>query len=319
MSMQQPVLDDPPQDDINAEDILDDVLGAGDVIDDFYSLKGMISGALGSLGYKFCILIVLLFNFTYTAYNAFTRSTKTEISVVSFNNCSCDPSAKKFYRSTTFSFAALWGAFLVICAMYNIWNFIRHHDSREDLRKQERLIPSKHFWLLKRELRKLTAMVLSLNIKGLHSHKINLRKINSTAKGILNYMEQFLVHSDSSENKFNFEFDKACKLFRYTLVVIQFFLRLPVVPLLLIQWLDEYSCNCVVGLVKDYCKETTVGYTFDQSLVISFLYTCILLSIIIGIFIKIMPVKMLLSGQYTSRSKWCLPFQINHTLFLALY
>ena len=91
--LQQPGLNNHTQDEINAEDIFDDVLGAGDVIDDFYSLKGMISGDLGSLGYKFSILIVLLFNFIYTAYNAFTRSTKTEISVVSFNNCSCDPTA----------------------------------------------------------------------------------------------------------------------------------------------------------------------------------------------------------------------------------
>ena len=60
----QPEIDDhlQLQDDINAEDILDDVLGGGDVIDDFHSLKGMISGALRSLGYKFSILVVLLFN-----------------------------------------------------------------------------------------------------------------------------------------------------------------------------------------------------------------------------------------------------------------
>ena len=48
----QPEIDDHLQDDINAKDILDDVLGGGDVIDDLHSLKGMISGALGSLGYK---------------------------------------------------------------------------------------------------------------------------------------------------------------------------------------------------------------------------------------------------------------------------
>ena len=65
MDMKQPGLDD-----INAEDILDDVLGGGDVIDDFHSLKGMISGVLGSLGYRFSISVVLLFNFAYTAYNA---------------------------------------------------------------------------------------------------------------------------------------------------------------------------------------------------------------------------------------------------------
>ena len=314
MDVEQPGLDDHLQDDINAEDILDDVLGGGDVIDDFHSLKGMVSGALGSLGYKFSILIVLLFNFTYTAYNAFARSTKTEISVVSFSDCSCNPNDRSFYSFTIFSFTALWGGFLLICALCNIRNFIKHRDIREDLSEQERLIPDKHFLLLKKEIKKLTTMVLSLNMKGLHSHKINSRNVNSAAIGILNYMKQFLVDSDSSDN---FAFDKAFKLFRYTLAVIQFFLRLSIVPLLLVQWLDEYSWNCVVGLEKDYCKETTVGYTFDQSIVIFLLYTCVLLSIILGIFMKNMPVKLLLSNQNTSRSKWCLPFQINHTMFLT--
>ena len=96
--------------------------------------------------------------------------------------------------------------------------------------------------------------------------------------------QEFLVLSDPSEKNFSFAYDKAFKLFKYTLVGIQFFLQLPIVPLLLVQWLDEYSWNCVFGSIKDYCKETTVGYTFDQSMVISFLYMCILLSIIIGIF-----------------------------------
>ena len=174
----QPEIDGHLQDDINAEDILDDVLGGGDVIDDFHSLKGMISGALRSLGYKFSILVVLLFNFAYTAYNAFARSTKTEVSVVSFNNCSCDPSDRAFYRTTTYGFTALWVLFIVICALHSIWNCIKHRlqclnhdntdDAREDLHEQERprLIPHKHFWLLKRELKKVTAMVLSLNIKA---------------------------------------------------------------------------------------------------------------------------------------------------------
>ena len=308
--------------DINAEDILDDVLGGGDVIDDFHSLKGMISGALGSLGYKFSILVVLLFNFAYTAYNAFNRSTRSEISVVSFDNCSCDPSSRTFYMCTTFGFTALWVLFIVICALHSIWNCIKHHlwysntdEIREDLHQQERLIPGKQFWLLEREIKKLAAMVLSLNIKSLHSHKINSNRINLATKGILTYMnKEFLTRSNSSVN---FAFDVVFKLFRYTLVVIQFFLRLPIVPLLLVQWLDEYSWNCVVGSIKDYCKETTAGYTFDQSMVISLFYACVLLSIIIGIFIKTMPVKMLLSNQDTSRSKWWLPFHVNHTLFLT--
>ena len=158
-------------------------------------------------------------------------------------------------------------------------------------------------------------MVLYLNIKKLHNHNDNLKLINSTKKHMLTYMKDNFL--EVPKNKFNFVFNKIFRLFKFMLVSTQFFLRLPIVPLLLVQWLDEYSWNCVFGSMKDYCKEATVGYTFDQSMVISFLYMCILLSIIIGIFIKSKPVKILLSNKETSRSKLCLPFQVNNTLFLT--
>ena len=298
-------LDDHLQDEVDSEDILDDVLGGGDVIDDFHSLKGMISGALGSLGYKFSILIVLLFNFIYTAYNAFARSTKSEISVVSFNNCSCDPSDRAFYSFTIFGFTALWVLFLVISALYNTWNCCTgdrdrgtnsidddntdngvsnrnvnaiYTNSTKDLSKSIELIPDKHFWFLKRELKKIITMVLYLNIKRLHSHNDSLKLISLTKKHMLAHMEKFLK---VRQKKFKFVFNKAFKFIKFMLVGVQFVLRLPIVPLLLVQWLDEYSWNCVFGSMKDYCREATVGYTFDQSMVISFLYMCVLLSIII--------------------------------------
>ena len=117
-------LQDDLQGDVTAEDLLDDVLGGGDVIDDFHSLKGMISGALGRSGFKFSFVVVLLFNFAYTVYNAFTKSTKTEISIISLNNCSCDPSDRMFYGFTTFGFMALWILFLLIFALYNVKKFM---------------------------------------------------------------------------------------------------------------------------------------------------------------------------------------------------
>ena len=86
----------------------------------------------------------------------------------------------------------------------------------------------------------------------------------------------------------------------------------------------------MVGSIKDYCKETTLGYTFDQTVVIFCLYVCVLLSIIIAVFIKTMPVTKL-SGHHentsqnathsekkrTLRSRWCLLFEVNNTLFLT--
>ena len=344
------------EDDVNPEDILDDVLGGGDIIDDFHGLKGMISNALGKLGFKFSIVVVLLFNFIYTAYNAFTRKTKTEISVISLNNCSCDPGDRAFYSFNTFSCITLWIVFLVVCALYNFWKFIaelRHSsgtgcannrktnknnnntDARntdiniDDVSRRKR-IPWDQYWFLKRELRKLTTMALYLNIRSLYIEKIRSREeITSAVKYVLTHMNAKFLEIPL-DNSFNFVVDDACKLFKCALIVIQFFLRLSIVPLLLVQWLDEYSWNCVVGSVKDYCKETKMGYTFDQSVNIFCLYVCVLLSIIIAVFIEIMPVTKLSShhentsqntthsqNKRTLQSRWCLLFEFNNTLFLT--
>ena len=276
------------EDDINAKDVVDDVLGGGDVIDDFHSLKGMISGALGSLGYKFSILVVLLFNFAYIAYNAFTRSTRSEISVVSFNNCSCDPRDKTFYIFTTFGSVALWIVFLMICALYHLCKFCCPSDHKEDSSKEKKLIPNKHNdEFMKRELLKLTVMVLSLNIKSLHSDKIDLEMVYLAKKAMLIFMThpQLLEVWIPSKN-FCFAYDDIFKLFKGILVLSRFILWLLIVPLLLVQWLDEYSWNCVVGSIKDYCKETTMVYTFDQSVVISFYMFAFYCPIFLGYFYK---------------------------------
>ena len=72
------------------------------------------------------------------------------------------------------------------------------------------------------------------------------------------------------------------------------FLPIANYPLLLLQWLDEYSRNCVIELImRNYCTDTAVGYTFDQSIAIYGLYICVLMAIIIGNYIKSMPIKNL--------------------------
>ena len=74
--------------------------------------------------------------------------------------------------------------------------------------------------------------------------------------------------------------------------------------------------------MKNYCKDMVVGYIFDQSMIISSLYICVLLAIIIAICIQYMLVNRLLSSrkstlhnQNKSRSKWCLLFEVNHSIF----
>ena len=322
------------QEDITADDILDDVLGDGNLIDDLNDFKGIVSHALGTLGFKFSFVIILLFNFVYTVHNAFAKTTKTEVSVISFNNCSCDSRDKLFYSVITYGFISLWIVFILICALYSIFKFIYKlpctNDTAADSSNEEittrKEIPEKHFWFLKREMRKLTTMVFYLNKQSLHNKEISSAdEITSAVKYLLAHMKhKFLKVADPPENKCYFVTDYVCKIYKCALVTLQFFLRLPIVPLLLLQWLDEYSWNCVIGSVKNYCKDTVVGYMFDQSMVISCLYICILLAIIIARCIQYMPVNRLLSGrkstlhnQSKSRSKWCLLIEVDHTIFLT--
>ena len=58
------------------------------------------------------------------------------------------------------------------------------------------------------------------------------------------------------ESKFCCVTDDICISSQIALVFFQFLLRLLIVPLLLLQWLDEYSWNCVFGSIKDYCEDT---------------------------------------------------------------
>ena len=104
----------------------DEFLGGGDFIDDVHGLKGIGSKVLGRSGFKFSLVVVLLFNFAYTVHNAFTKNTESEISIISFNNCSCDAQDRMIYRGIIFSFIGAWIVFQMACALKGIYKFM--HD-----------------------------------------------------------------------------------------------------------------------------------------------------------------------------------------------
>ena len=144
---------------LQEEDILDDVLGGGDFIDDLHGLQGIVSAALGRLGFRFSFVVVLLFNFVYTVYNAFSKKIKPEASAITFNNCSCDPIDRVIYNLTTFGCITLWIIFLLICAFYSIYKLIVKSQCCTSYKadsSDEELIPD---WLLKREFSKLATKV----------------------------------------------------------------------------------------------------------------------------------------------------------------
>ena len=203
--------------------------------------------------------------------------------------------------------------------MCESWCHASHNrdSGNGELSTEDQVVPDdEHFWFLKRELKQLAIIVFNLNKRSLHSEKFSLGEINSAVKHVLTHMKnEFLIPTEGS---FNFACDKVCKCFKYMLIVFQFFLQLLIVPLLLVQWLDEYSWYCVIGFLKeDYCREMPLGYAFHQSIAIYCLYICVLLSIISTICMRSMPVTIRYQRKKpTLQSDSCLVCKLNRTLFL---
>ena len=173
------------------------------------------------------------------------------------------------------------------------------HDADEEVEaSSQTTMPEKHQWFLRREICKLTTMIFFSNMQNLLSKSINSRdEIYSAVNYLLEHMEQQFFESSESIHEFYRVPDIIWKSFKIVLLLLMFILRLLIVLLLLLQWLDEYSWNCVIGLIKNYCEDTKGGYIFDQLVVESCFYIIVLMAIIIAKFMKNMPVNKLLSSR----------------------
>jgi len=155
-----------------------------------HGLQGIVSAALGRLGFRFSFVVLLLFNFVYTVYNAFSKKIKREASAITFNNCSCDPIDRVIYNLITFGCITLWVIFLLICTSYSIYKLIvklQCCTSYKADSSDEELIPDR---FLKREFSKLATQVFYLNKRSLHNKEINsLDEINLGVHYLLDHLK----------------------------------------------------------------------------------------------------------------------------------
>ena len=338
--------------DIDDSGVVDDVLGNGDSIDDIHGLKGLISRALGGLEFKAVIIVVILYNFAYTFYTAFEQNATEETTMI-HNNCSCESKDRMFYTIFTFSMIALWLLLFFMHEVYRLYTYVFKHkkvtthdggengdaeDTRvrevgetgnvEDMQSSEdrESVATEHAGACDHEDRNdenMTQKFVSQELLRFTRHIIrwvynkninNVLAKHEISKGIHNFVEDFEDLSTSPRLKIC---DQITNTMKCTLILLQFAARLPVVPLLLLQWLDEYSWKCVFGQFKDYCSDGAKGYYVDQSLVVYGFYMCILLAIVIAAMINSLPTlsRSRPNNKIKYNSKWFLLFRVPRSIY----
>ena len=332
--MDEGILADDLLNDADDSNLADDVLGGGDFIEDVHGLKGLISKALGGLVFKAAILVVILYNFVYTFYTAFEYSATEETTMI-YNNCSCQSKDRMFYTIFTVSTIVLWLLFFFIHELYRLYRFTAkqrkemahngdrnlHQTSRETEETWTGEEPEDaenkmdfediHRQFLSQELQKFAFHVCRLSNQNLHGTEVR--------NGISDGIQHFLADCDLEVSQKSSICDYITDMIKCFLIFLQFVVRFPVVPLLLLQWLDEYSWKCVFGQFKDYCSSGAKGYYVDQSLVVYGFYMCILLAIVIATTISLLPTTLSPIPQHHSQikyySKWFLLFRVPRSIF----
>ena len=84
---------------------------------------------------------------------------------------------------------------------------------------------------------------------------------------------------------------KAVASFKLFLIVNQVLAQLLIIPLLELQWLDQYAWVCVAGISRNYCNSDRDVYTLvlDQAVVVYMFYASILFAALLSMIISWLP------------------------------
>ena len=194
-------LDDEYQDDAADEAIEDALGGAGD-FDDIHSLKGILSEALGDTLFKVALVVVVIFNFAYTFYNAFGEIHSDENSIQA---CDCKPSDRRFYSTITIGTVVVWVIFLLI---YGGFKIIRTCCKWDDDKGVSRLVDAatkglkKHKRYFKKELVRLVASTYYMDDEN-RKKKMEILKQKTKSDHYPIYLERLYptCHLDANKLK----------------------------------------------------------------------------------------------------------------------
>ena len=233
-------------------------------------LRGVLSEALNTSLFKFAVVIVFVFNFSYSLFNSFRQDgSQSESNDDIRNRCHCNGRHKTFYVILILTSAVVWFLILVMEKFYT-W-FVR--PGRYDYRLLELIRDNSRFLsYFTKELNMLLSAVYDdpNNMLKLAA-KLKKEQVNSDATGTMpifeipHHLKDYFPNSmpathgevyckksifKSAKDNFSRQCRHFCRLkcrhkavtsFKLFLIINQFLSQLLIVPLLQLQWLDQYA------------------------------------------------------------------------------
>lgn len=273
--------------------------------DQLQDLKGILSETLGDLPFKFAILVIMApFNLLYTFYQAFLATRvydNTEI------DCYCDHTDRVFYRTITLVFISFWVCFLFgygVKSTFGHKHFTRYNKEKKNKRdstvendflelldmvtKQERIFEAQ-----------LSDLVSTRFLDDDYIKRIE-QDCNNSTKSTQKNDDTACEIACSSASNVRIEIreksiNKKWYLFMCTkifLILLRFILRLFIVPLLLLQWFNEYAWNCLMNnVIRNYCEtEISKYYTvLDHNFLLYSVYVLLLIALLFSYIINWFP------------------------------
>ena len=289
-----------------------------DVSENLHELKGILSETLGDLPFKCAVLVIVLFNLIYIFYDAFLS---TRIHNVAASDCYCDPNDETFYRTIVLISVVFWICFLSVYALISTFghgHFIRFNKAKENpldannastFRKLFNLATKqeKSFRLILEDL--VSAKVLDYDYcKGIEDYYTKLYSEKDSTNSEATRSANANAHGSKTESKTNqyknpfqefYQKDrKQPKRWWYYmcakigLIALRFIFRILIVPLLQLQWFNEYAWNCLMNnVIRNYCETETSKYFIglDHTFVLYAVYVLLVIALLFSFIINWFP------------------------------
>ena len=301
-----------------------------DVEHEIQLFKGGLQETLGGVPFKAAVFFLVLYSFLYTSYAAFFGSRIGDEDRLE-SECYCSSGDRQFYRSITLGFPIAWLIFLLFYALLTIGNgthftchhhgfkeFLKHYQQTKDYIKnreedlQDRLIELvngsylniEHYLTRKKTLEvegetRVKSKAIQTDLcTGTHdslNDQCSTQGSEATVQnnnGKDNTSTEHLQATDSTR-KAVWRCPIICShSTKFALIFFRFIFRLLIVPLMLLQLVNDYTWSCVMnGILRDYCSSTTNEYflALDHSLVLYCLYVCVIIALLLTYLITWLP------------------------------
>ena len=288
-------------------------------------LRGVLSEALNTALFKFAVVIVFVFNFSYSLFNSFRQDGSQDESNDDIGSkCHCNGRHKTFYVILILTSAVIWFLILVmekfytwvVCPgryNYHLLELIRDNSRFQSYFTKELNMLLSAVYDDPNNMFKLVAKLKKEQVNGDDTGAVPMFETPHHLKDCFpnsmpaTHGETYCKKSifKSAKDNLSRQYKHFCRLkrrhkavtsFKLFLIVNQFLAQLLIVPLLQLQWLDQYAWVCVAGISRNYCNSDRDVYNLalDQAVVVYMFYASILFAALLSMVIGWLP-------QYSDR------------------